>query len=173
MEAIDALLRQYRLDCDALALFDFLRTEITIVEKRNVFGVDENLDLNYPLAARHNNIYTLVIDPGTIEHIFNIGTALSSIVRSLKVGGYVYHASPLNMYNHGYWNISPVAYNDFYTSNGFEIVRIDGRRKKGKLFDIPNISKFIEAPPNSLVVCVARKTADVDEIVWPMQRKYM
>lgn len=151
--------------------FHELGTEITCFDKRDTFGVNENFDLNYPIDARHDDSYSLVIDPGTVEHVMNVGTVLTSIVRALRVGGHSYHISPMSMINHGYWNFSPVTYHDFYTANGFEIIRLEGRRKKGISFEVPTTARFKENV-NLMIVCVAKKVRHVDKIVWPMQRKY-
>jgi hypothetical protein len=155
----------------AYGFFSELNSELTCFDKRDLFGIDENLDLNYPIDVRHHGSYSLIIDPGTIEHVMNVGEALSSIVRALRVGGHAYHISPMSMLNHGYWNFSPVTYHDFYMANGFEIVRLEGRRKKGTTFPIPATDRFKENT-NLMIVCVARKMRAVEKITWPMQEKY-
>lgn len=155
----------------AYSFFDELRAKLTCFDKRSSFGIHENPDLNYPVGDQHNDFYSLVVDPGTIEHVMNVGEVLSSIVRALRVGGHAYHVSPMSMLNHGYWNFSPVTYHDFYMANGFEIVRLEGRRKKGTTFPIPATDRFKENT-NLMIVCVARKMRAVDKITWPMQEKY-
>lgn len=155
----------------AYSFFDELRAKLTCFDKRSSFGIHENPDLNYPVGDQHNDFYSLVVDPGTIEHVMNVGEVLKSIVRMLRVGGYVYHVSPMSMFNHGYWNFSPVAYYDFYTANGFENVRLEGRRKNGGSFDVPTTSRFKENS-NLMITCVARKIKQLDNIVWPVQAKY-
>jgi hypothetical protein len=153
------------------AFLSELGAYLTSLDKRSTFGIDENVDLNYPIDNRHDNAYTLIIDPGTSEHVMNVGEVLSSIVRALRVGGHAYHISPMSMLNHGYWNFSPVTYHDFYMANGFEIVRLEGRRKKGTTFPIPATDRFKENT-NLMIVCVARKMRAIEKITWPMQEKY-
>jgi hypothetical protein len=76
-------------------------------------------DLNDPLPQHFANRFNLVIDPGTIEHIFDIKTGLTNIVRALKVGGVIIQQVPVYSYNGGYYSINPNVLNDFYTANGF------------------------------------------------------
>lgn len=157
----------------AFILFEALGATLTALDRRDLFGVEENVDLNYPIAPRHRSAYSLVIDPGTTEHILNIGQALTSVVQSMKVGGYAYHQSPMVMLNHGYWNYSPAAYHDFYKANGCEIVRLQGRRR-GEWFDVPSEARFkAEADGGRLLItCIARKIREVETIGFPMQAKY-
>jgi hypothetical protein len=77
-------------------------------------------DLNNPLPSDLYNQFDMVIDPGTIEHVFDIKTALTGIVHALKVGGIVIHQVPVYSYNGGYYSINPNVLNDFYTVNGFD-----------------------------------------------------
>lgn len=76
-------------------------------------------DLNQPLPLEYQNRFGLVFDPGTVEHVFDLRTVLTSIVRALVVGGTVIHQVPVYSYNGGYVSINPNLLNDFYSSNGF------------------------------------------------------
>lgn len=154
----------------AFGFFAELHAGFSCIDKRTLFGVNI-ADLNYPLDNSYDSRYSLVIDPGTIEHIMNVGEVLSSIVRILQIGGHAYHASPMSMLNHGYWNFSPVTYHDFYTSNGFEIVLLEGRRKRGGTFEVPVTARFKENT-NSMIACIAKKVRDVEKVTWPVQKKY-
>jgi hypothetical protein len=71
------------------------------------------VDLNYPEDWPEK--YDVVIDGGTAEHCFNVGQVFANILSAVRPdGGIVVHVNPLNMMNHGFWNISPTAYADFY-----------------------------------------------------------
>jgi hypothetical protein len=76
-------------------------------------------DLNKPFPESLKAYFDLVLDPGTIEHVFDIKTALTNIVESLRVGGIVIHQVPVYSFNGGYYSINPNVLNDFYTANGF------------------------------------------------------
>ncbi len=80
-------------------------------------------DLNGPLPATFHGRYNLVLDPGTLEHVFDVRTCLVNIQRALAVGGTVIHLVPVYSYNGGYYSINPNVLRDFYTLNGFEHIR--------------------------------------------------
>lgn len=144
--------------------------EFVSLDQKSHHGTERLGDLNYPvLEASEHGKYQLVIDPGTIEHVFNIGQALVTALQAMAVGGVAFHVNPLGMPNHGYWNISPLAFHDFYTSNGCEILRMDALRK-GKRSPIPMVDKFKGASP--MLSCITKKAREVSEITFPIQRKY-
>ena len=76
-------------------------------------------DLNAPFPGDLLDRFGLIIDPGTIEHVFDVRTCLTNVVRALRVGGVVVHQVPIYSYNGGYYSINPNVLHDFYTSNGF------------------------------------------------------
>lgn len=79
-------------------------------------------DLNQPVPPAWHGRYGLVIDGGTLEHIFDIRTALANVVRLLRVGGSVLHFSPVSGWvNHAFYQLSPCLFYDFYEANGFQI----------------------------------------------------
>lgn len=77
-------------------------------------------DMNQPLPAQYANCFDFVMENGTIEHIFDIKTAIGNIAQAVKVGGVVCHVSPLDAFNHGFYNFSINFFNDFYRANGFD-----------------------------------------------------
>lgn len=81
-------------------------------------------DLNNPLPEKYMNGFNLIVDPGTIEHVFDIKSGLSNIVHALKIGGTVIQQVPIYSYNGGYYNFNPNLLNDFYTVNGFSDIKI-------------------------------------------------
>lgn len=86
--------------------------------------VDFIIDLNIELSKKNlKNLgkYDIIIDPGTIEHCFNIPQAFYNIHSLLNVEGYIYHQSALAFPNHGFWSISPTAFYDFYGMLGYDL----------------------------------------------------
>jgi len=79
------------------------------------------LDLNQPLPRELAGRYDLVIDPGTLEHCFDVVTAVRNVAALLGPGGWAYHQSCMNFPGHGYFGISPTFYVDFYSANGFDV----------------------------------------------------
>jgi hypothetical protein len=80
-------------------------------------------DLNQPLPAKLLDRFGLLVDPGTMEHVFDVRAGLTNVVRALAVGGTVIHFVPIYSYNGGYFSINPNVMHDFYTVNGFADVR--------------------------------------------------
>lgn len=77
-------------------------------------------DLNDPIPQSLCNQYDFVMDPGTLEHVFDQRTCLTNIARFLRIGGTVCHLVPIYSYNGGYYSINPNVLTDFYSQNGFE-----------------------------------------------------
>ena len=69
------------------------------------------------------NTYDFIYDGGTLEHVFNIGIALKSLSSFLKRDGVICHMNPCNGYiDHGFFQISPTLYFDYYLQNNFKIL---------------------------------------------------
>lgn len=124
-------------------------------------GPERIADLSLPQDLGE---YDLVLDCGTSEHVVNPSQAILNAARAVKVGGRVLHHLPLTMVNHGYWNFCPSFLHDFYVTNGFEIERFDltgGPDDYGghQLLEWPstNIHARCALPPESLILCVARR----------------
>jgi SAM-dependent methyltransferase len=83
-------------------------------------------DLNDPnLPDELRERFDVIIDHGTIEHVFHLPNALANIFRMLKVGGRMIHSSPTsNLVDHGFYMFSPTLFHDFYSANRWEINNI-------------------------------------------------
>ena len=86
-------------------------------------GADILYDLNSPEPpAELRDSADLILDGGTIEHVFNVPNALKACHAMLKVGGRIVHLTPASNYiDHGFYSFSPTLYHDWYTANGYEI----------------------------------------------------
>jgi hypothetical protein len=80
-------------------------------------------DLNEPFPDSLRGRFKLVLDPGTTEHVFDVKTCFSNVVRVLAIGGTVIHQVPVYSYNGGYYSMNPIVLHDFYTANGFTDIR--------------------------------------------------
>ena len=80
-------------------------------------------DLNsYELPKTLLEAFDVIIDGGTMEHIFYIPNVLNNIYRMLRVGGRIIHISPSSNYvDHGFYSFSPTLFYDFYHTNKFRI----------------------------------------------------
>jgi hypothetical protein len=144
---------------------------IDIVKSR---GIERVVDLNDPLPEDLVEQFDFLLDPGTIEHCCNIGQALKNVAMALKEGGYVCHYAPLSMFNHGFYNINPTLFVDFYGQNDFKLefmAATAGDRFAPDLVEIPETERFT-APENASTLVVARRLK-VSNLVWPTQSKYL
>lgn len=78
-----------------------------------------NHDLNHPIPQFLHDAGDLLFDGGVLEHVCNIGQALESIVRIMRLDGVVVMANPINCFGESYYGIDPMCYRDFFTLNGF------------------------------------------------------
>ena len=151
---------------NSLELFKQLESQVTIVDFAKVVGMETVADLNYP----HDfGKFDLVIDPGTIEHCFNIGQALLNAANAVRAGGVIFHISPMTMLNHGFYNLNPTLFYDFYIQNGWDILEL-----KILPFRTPTISvtgRFDVHTEHLIRVLAKRKTED--PLKMPIQTKYL
>ncbi len=75
-------------------------------------------DMNMMIPQLFHDRFSLILDGGTIEHIFDIRQVMANILLALKVGGHVVHISSYSV-DHGFYGISPTFFYDFYKANGF------------------------------------------------------
>ncbi|MDF1573641.1 MAG: hypothetical protein P1P86_00415 [Bacteroidales bacterium] len=80
-------------------------------------------DLNVSLPEELLSRYTLVIDGGSLEHVFNFPSAIKSCMNLIEKDGYYIGITPANNFlGHGFYQFSPeLYYRIFSESNGFEI----------------------------------------------------
>jgi hypothetical protein len=87
-------------------------------------GAEIIADLNAPIPPEFRGRYGLIVDGGTMEHVFDLRQGMKNTADMLRPGGRVVHMSPANNYvNHGFVQLSPAFYHEYYTENGFEDVR--------------------------------------------------
>ncbi|MBF0160401.1 MAG: class I SAM-dependent methyltransferase [Magnetococcales bacterium] len=88
-------------------------------------GADFAFDLNNTVPEEFHERFDVIFDGGTLEHIFDVPSIFRNICLMLKINGRVVHESPSNGWmDHGFYNIQPTLYYDFYKINGFDINRL-------------------------------------------------
>jgi SAM-dependent methyltransferase len=102
---------------------------LTLLGAKRVYAADissyENpdiiMDLNIPVSHEYCNKFDIILDIGTLEHIFNISQALENIKTMLKPGGTIILGYPSsNFINHGFYHICPTLLYDYFSANGFD-----------------------------------------------------
>lgn len=129
-------------------------------------------DLNKPIDKKYHGKYDCVLDGGTMEHIFSPPDLLFNSVSLLKVGGRIIHLNPLTGWiNHGFYQISPTLYFDFYSENGFS--KPDYRTRCDDVYEKRNGVKFPKwiNSKKVLQLFTAIKTKNVPQVI-PIQGKY-
>ena len=134
----------------------------------------EGANLLYDLNKRIQlgSTYDLIIDAGTLEHVFNVPIALENISSLLKVGGRVIHFVPANSYmGHGLYQFSPEFFASVYSEmNGFSNSKIFlyDWKKKRKLYrvKVQNLHSRIEIRKSGMleVWCDAKKLKDISKV---------
>ena len=83
-------------------------------------------DLNEPIPPSLRNRYSVVIDSGSLEHVFNISQALRNCLEMVEDGGHFISIGPANnAMGHGFYQFSPELYfRTLSARNGFRIERI-------------------------------------------------
>ncbi len=78
-------------------------------------------DLNEKIPDNFKNRYTVVLDGGTLEHVFNFPLAIRNAMEMVELGGHYIGITPTNNYSgHGFYQFSPELYFRIFTEeNGF------------------------------------------------------
>src|SRR5262245_61422406 len=83
-------------------------------------------DLNLPIAENIKNRFSMVLDGGTLEHIFNFPVAIKNCMEMVEVGGHFIGVTPANNFcGHGFYQFSPeLFFRIFCAKNAFKLVRM-------------------------------------------------
>jgi hypothetical protein len=137
-------------------------------------------DLNKPIPDELRNSTRFLYSNGTLEHVFNIATALHNVAQLLCVGGTALMAAPANgQCGHGFYQLSPEFFYRFFEANGFEEVRVYlvGRKFPQRWYRAadPRVLKqrveCMTVEPTD-VIAIARKARDLPAPVTPQQFDY-
>jgi SAM-dependent methyltransferase len=101
-------------------------TEVESLDASTYEGATRLHDLNQPVPRDWHEQFDLVFDGGTLEHVFNVGTALKSCMQMVKPRGrFVSVTVPNNWCGHGFYQFSPeLFFRALSPENGFSIVEI-------------------------------------------------
>ena len=159
---------------ETVDLLHKLGLQLDVIDVAVERGMEMLVDLNYPIARSLAERYSVVFDGGTAEHCFNIAQVFLNSAELAATGGFVVHANPITMLNHGFYNLNPTLYHDFYsTEQGFEVealeIIVPGTPVRKAV--PPAFTRFGGIPDGAVIFAVAHKTASV-ELSFPVQRKY-
>lgn len=140
-------------------------------------------DLGKPIPRDLYRKFDLVVDGGTLEHIFMITTAFENMMNMTRLGGYLYiHGNCNNQCGHGFYQFSPeLMYRVFSAENGFEpTVRLAKARYFGveltgnhKIYDVVDpkdagrrVTLMSRKP--ILIMTAAKRISDVEPFREPV-----
>jgi hypothetical protein len=109
---------------------DYLRglgaKEVTSFDICDYEGAEHLHDFNRTIPLEFCNRYTVVLDGGTLEHVFNYPGALANCMNMVKIGGHLLTLTPTNNYSgHGFYQLSPDVFRQFFTNeSGFSLKRL-------------------------------------------------
>ncbi len=149
-------------------VFDALGYKLTVVDINNARGCERITDLNYPATL---GSYDLVLDHGTVEHVFNIGEAALSLARSVKVGGFLVLHLPLAFMCHGFYNINPEWHISLCRHCGFDVLFLAAWEMKQGYLPINVRHRFPNPPDKTLMSMVAVRVREGSQ-GYPIQDQY-
>jgi hypothetical protein len=123
-------------------------------------------DLNQPqIPSELKERFDVIINGGTIEHVFHLPNALRNIFHMLKTGGRVIHIAPANNYfDHGFYLFSPCFFIDYYRSNQFQISKSLLIRSHANQADLKG--EAAECGPGSAVAQILSRAGALDNRVY-------
>ncbi|HUD53382.1 hypothetical protein, partial [Parvibaculum sp.] len=149
--------------------------KVDVIDYAQYEGSEIVHDMSEPVPETLRGKYDVVIDGGTTEHIFDIAAGLFNCARMVKLGGIAYHNVPLNMLNHGFYNISPTLFFDFYEDNGFTTAGCvgvaTGVMDDPKFIDLPRSQRF-KLDAEACMIYLGKKVETRDKLVKSIQGKY-
>jgi hypothetical protein len=99
-------------------------------------------DFNRPLLPDLRRRFSVVFDGGTLEHVFDIATALRSCLDLVELGGHYIASSPANNWpGHAFYQFSPeLAFRTLSRENGFRMraAFIVELRRSPRWYSIPD-----------------------------------
>lgn len=136
-------------------------------------------DLNRPVQPALRGRYSLVLDAGTLEHVFDVPEALRTCLGAVAPGGHFITIAPSNNYHgHGFYQFSPELYHRVLSEeNGFRVraMLFRAERRGARWYtvtdpaDIGGRVTLSGAFPSLLYVC-AQRVSSADPLDAPPQQ---
>ena len=135
------------------------------------------MDLNRPVPFVA--IWDVVINHGTMEHIFNVAQFLLTMHDACADGGLMIHDAPFTGWiDHGFYAFNPTLFYDLAAKNGYEIVTMAMHEIRSRLIvrlenreHIQRLAAVGKVPNNAMLFAVLRKRGNKPFRI-PMQGYY-
>jgi hypothetical protein len=125
IEDISDITNKYQHFSEGLFYF-FGAKKVDSIDASNYENATIICDLNKPISDTYKSKYDLVLDSGTLEHVFNFPQAISNCMNLTKLGGHFIGIYPCNnFFGHGFYQFSSeIFYRTFSKENGFKIIDV-------------------------------------------------
>ncbi len=89
-------------------------------------GADLLHDLNQPIPDKLKGRFDVIVEAGSLEHVFNFPIAISNLMQMTKVGGTIFASTVSNnLCGHGFYQFSPeLIFRVFTVENGFALGKV-------------------------------------------------
>ena len=150
-------------------------------------GADIIFDLNEPQPPTETRQhFGLIVNGGTLEHVFHVPNALANLNAMLTPGGAILHVLPCNNWvNHGFYQFSPTLMFDYYAALRFELIEsammiFNARAQGGHHWEIrpapigsfaPGVARSLDDRTYLHVVLVRRDPESLERAL-PVQSRY-
>jgi hypothetical protein len=139
-------------------------------------------DMNLPINSGLKEKFSVVIDGGTLEHVFNYPVAIKSCMEMVQIDGHLILITPANNYfGHGFYQFSPELFFSLLNErNGFTETQIFEQNDSLQWFKIQNpkdIKCRVDLPcaikNPSLICVVSKKIKSTPEKLEVLQSDYV
>lgn len=113
-------------------------TALDSIDASDYEGATIIADLNDPVDAGLHERFSVVLDGGSLEHIFNFPQAIRSCMALTAVGGHLLMVTPADSYlGHGFYQFSPeLLFRLFTVENGYHVKHVLLCDDKGRWFRV-------------------------------------
>ena len=102
--------------CEPILERYFGASDCHSIDNSDYEGATFVADLNEPVSAPSLTGYEVVLDLGTLEHVFDVRTAFANVDRFASIGGTIAHSLPANQQcGHGFYQFSPEFFYSYYS----------------------------------------------------------
>lgn len=152
------------------------------IDASNYEGASIVHDMNRLLPDSYRDRFTIVVDGGSLEHVFNFPVALKNCMDAVTPGGHFIGITPANnLMGHGFYQFSPeLFFRVFNPTNGFQIEKVliyecPWRSVWYEVLDPEQARRRVELTNKrpAYLIAWAKKTASVPIFnQWPQQSDY-
>jgi len=136
------------------------------------------LDLNNPIDLQRQ--FDVVMNLGTVEHVFNVAQAMKTVHDHTRPGGLMVHGLPFaGWVDHGFYSFNPTFYWDLAAANGYSVLAaVYAEASPVKMVSLPNRERILEMArdgqigKNALIYVAMRRPAEALPFRVPIQGYY-